>query len=377
MTHRLRLGFIGAGWWAAEYQMPWFAARDDVELVSVCRLGAAELAQVRDRFGFTHASEDYRDLLAQDLDAVVVASPHTLHFEHARAALVAGRHVMVEKPMCTRARDARELAALAEAKGLHVLVPQGWNFTPYVRAARALVNPTPQPPKGGAGTPLPLRGETGGGVGEPRHIACQMASALGDLMAGRPMAETEGQTFRPPASTWADPANAGGYGWGQLAHALGVMFALADVQPEAVFARMGRSPSGADYYDAITATFTNGATAAISGSATIPAPSGAQHDRSKGYQIDIRIFGTEGMLLFDIERERLEIRRDDGNNTVIPMQPGDGDYPASAPWQTFVDLVLGRTDDNPMDAALGVKVVELLEAAYRSGDSGSPIAVAS
>jgi len=59
------------------------------------------------------------------------------------------------------------------------------------------------------------------------------------------------------------------------------------------------------------------------------------------------------------------------------MQPGDGDYPASAPWQTFVDLVLGRTDDNPMDAALGVKVVELLEAAYRSGDSGSPIAVAS
>jgi predicted dehydrogenase len=367
-SKRVRLGFIGAGWWAAEYQMPWFAARDDVELVSVCRLGTAELAQVRDRFGFKHATEDYRELLAQDLDAVVVASPHTWHFEHAHAALEAGKHVMVEKPMCTRARDARELAALAEAKQLHVLVPQGWNFTQYVRAARALVNPTPRP--------LLLRGEAGGGVGEPRHIVCQMASALGDLMAGQPMVETEGQTFRPPASTWADPANAGGYGWGQLAHALGVMFALADVQPETVFARMGRSPSDADYYDAITATFSNGATAAISGSATIPKPSGAQHDRGKGYQMDIRIFGTEGALLLDIERERLEIRRDDGNDTIIPMQPGDGDYPASAPWQAFVDLALGRTDDNPMDAALGVKVVEMLEAAYRSADSGSPVVVA-
>jgi predicted dehydrogenase len=367
MTHRLRLGFIGAGWWAAEYQMPWFAARDDVELVSVCRLGAAELAQVRDRFGFAHTTEDYRDLLAQDLDAVVVASPHTLHFEHTTAALEAGKHVMVEKPMCTRACDAHALAALAEAKQLHVLVPQGWNFTPYVRAAKALVHPAPSP------GPSPM----GRGIGQVRHIVCQMASALGDLMGGRPMIETEGQTFRPPASTWADPANAGGYGWGQLAHALGVIFALADVQPASVFAHMGRSPTGADYYDAITATFTNGATAVISGSATIPKPSGAQHDRSKGYQIDIRIFGTEGILLLDIERERLEIRRDDGNNTLIPMQPGDGDYPASAPWQTFVDLALGRTDDNPMDASLGVKVVEVLEAAYRSADSGASIAIAS
>lgn len=347
---KLRLGFIGAGWWAAEYQMPWFAARDDVALVSVCRLGRDKLALVRDRFGFAHATEDYDELLQQELDAVVVASPHVLHYEHARAALEVGFHVMVEKPMCTRARDAHALAALAAAKGLHVLVPQGWNFTPYVRQARRLTQ--------------------AGEIGEVRHIVCQMASALGDLMAGQPMVETEGQTFRPPATTWADPARAGGYGWGQLTHALGVMFALANVQPATVTAQMGRSPSGADYYDAIVATFTNGATAAISGSATIPKPSGARHDRSKGYQIDIRIFGTEGMLLLDIERERLEIRRNDGRDTVIPMQPGDGDYPASAPWQAFVDLVLGRTDENPMPASLAAKTVEVLEAAYRSASEG-------
>lgn len=347
---KLRLGCIGAGWWAAEYQMPWFAARDDVALVSVCRLGKAELEQVQSRFGFAHATEDYRALLQQPLDAVVIASPHVMHFEHAAAAIEAGMHVMVEKPMATRAEDANVLAALAQQHKRHVLVPQGWNFTPYVREASRLTR--------------------AGAIGEPRHIVCQMASALHDLFAGEPMIETAAQTFRPPASTWADPQHAGGYSWGQLAHALGVMFALADIEPREVHAWMGRSPSGADYYDAITMRCTNGATAVISGSATIPKAAGAQHDRSKGYQMDIRIFGSEGMLLLDIERERCEIRRNDGNDAVIPMRAGDGDYPSSTPWQTFIDLVLGRSDDNPMPPALAAKTVVVLDAAHRSAREG-------
>jgi predicted dehydrogenase len=347
----MRLGFIGAGWWAAEYQMPWFAARDDVQLVSVCRLGKAELAQVQTRFGFTHATEDYRELLKQPLDGVVVASPHVMHYEHAAAALEAGLHVMVEKPMATRAGEAQALVDLARRHSKHVLVPMGWNFAPYVREASRLVQ--------------------AGVIGDPRHVICQMASALHDLMAGQPMAETTGQLFTPAASTWADPGRAGGYGWGQLVHALGVMFALADVVPQQVHAWMGQSPSGADYYDAITMQCTNGATAVISGSATIPKAAGAQNDRSKGYQIDIRVFGTEGMLLFDVERERCEIRRNDGNNIAIDVPAGD--YPASAPWQTFVELVLGRTNDNPMPPALAAKTVTVLEAAYRSARENAVI----
>ena len=58
MPTQARIGFIGAGWWATAIQLPFFAARDDVKLVGVCRLGAAELAQVRERFGFEHATED-------------------------------------------------------------------------------------------------------------------------------------------------------------------------------------------------------------------------------------------------------------------------------------------------------------------------------
>lgn len=340
--------------------MPWFATRADVDLVGVCRLGKAELDYVRSKFGFAFATEEYRALLTQDIDAVVVASPHAMHHEHALATLNAGKHVMVEKPMTVRAAHAREIRDLAREKGLHALVPQGWNFTRYVREAKALVNPLP--------TTGPSQRK--GSIGTTRHIVCQMASALGDLMAGQPMVETAGQHFRPPASTWADPKT-GGYGYGQLAHALGVMFALADVQPAEVSAFMGASPSGADYYDAITVRFANGATASISGSATIPKNS--SNDRSKGYQIDIRIFGSEGMLLLDVERERCEVRRNDGANTSIDMNAGDGDYPAAAPWETFIDLCLGRTQDNPMDAALGAKTIEVLEAAHRSASEGGRV----
>jgi predicted dehydrogenase len=351
MKPRARIGLIGAGWWASEIQLPFFAARDDVELAGVCRLGRPELELLRARFAIPFATEDYRALLAQELDGVIVASPHTLHFEHAHAALESGRHVLVEKPMTTRAAEARALIELARIQARQIVVPMGWSFTSYAQEARRLVR--------------------AGMLGEVRHVACQMASALGDLMGGQGLQEAADAMFRPPASTWADPAQSGGYGWGQLCHALGLLFTIADLVPRQVYALMGASPSGADYYDAITVRFANGATGAISGSATIPKPGGAQHDRSKGYQIDIRIFGTEGMLLLDIERERLVLRREDGQDFELPMAPGDGDYPATAPFPTFISICRGAPAENLAPGEVGLRTVEVLEAAYRSAAAGT------
>ena len=93
---------------------------------------------------------------------------------------------------------------------------------------------------------------------------------LADLFGGEPMLETRDHLFRPPASTWADPKRSGGYGWGQLTHGLGMLFRLVDLDPVRVFARMGLSPAGVDFYDAAVVEFGNGATMALSGSATVP-----------------------------------------------------------------------------------------------------------
>jgi predicted dehydrogenase len=350
---KARIGFIGAGWWATAVQIPYYKSRDDVELVGVCRLGKAELEQVQKQFDFKYATEDFRELVKLELDGVVVASPHVTHYEHAKAVLEQGLHALIEKPLAVRGADARELVALAKEKNKQIMIPQGWSFRPFAREARRLA---PQ-------------------LGEVRHLVCQMASALSDLMGGEPMIETEGATFRPPSSTWADPNRAGGYGWGQLCHALGLVFGTVILEPKEVFAWMGLSKAGVDYYDAINVRFSNGATGVISGAATLPKSSTDAVDL-KQYQIDIRIFGTEGVMLLDIERERLELRRNDGKNTIVPLQTGDGAYETYQPLERFVQICLGQTVDNDAPGEVAQRAVEVLEAAYKSARSGKVEAIA-
>ena len=75
---KARIGFIGAGWWATSNHMPLLAARHDVEMAAVCRLGADELAQVQQRFGFHMATQDFRELLEVDLDGGAVVAVRVL-----------------------------------------------------------------------------------------------------------------------------------------------------------------------------------------------------------------------------------------------------------------------------------------------------------
>jgi len=340
-TRKARVGVIGAGARAVVNHIPELKKNPDCEIVAVNRLGGKELAEVQRSFGIASGFEDFREMLEKiPMDGVVVASPHPLHFEHAKAALEKNCHVLVEKPMTTTAADARKLVALADAKRRAIVVPYGWNFKDWVEDARRLVS----------------------GVGRIEHVALQMANALDDLFAGRPMLETEGAMFRPPASTWADPKAAGGFGWGQLVHPLGLLFRIADLEPEAVFALTGKSPANVDYYDAAIVRFKGGATASLSGAATLP--------KGRPVQIDIRIFGSEGMLLLDIERERLELRRRDGKDEVIPLQAGDGAYQCDEPLRVLVDLCLGRQTLNPASGLVGQRAVEVLDAMYRSAASG-------
>jgi len=346
MSGKARIGVIGAGWWAVVNHIPVLQKLPDCAVVAVNRLGAAELAAVTEKFGIAAGYEDYRQMLAEvPMDGVVVSSPHTLHFEHAKAALEKGCHVLVEKPLTTSAADARALVALAREKGRQIVVPYGWNFQSFAAEARRLA----------------------AGVGKVEHVVLQMANALEDLFAGEPMIETEGAMFRPPPSTWADPKRAGGFGWGQLVHALGLMFRVVDIEPVEVFAMTGASKAGVDYYDAAAVRFAGGATGSVSGAATLP--------KGRPVQIDLRVFGSEGMLVLDIERERVELRRRDGRDEVIALAPGAGGYECESPLRVFVDICNGKPVENPADGTVGARAVEVLDAMYRSAASGRAEAV--
>jgi predicted dehydrogenase len=349
---KARLGVIGAGWWATANYLPLLAKRDDVELAAVCRLGAAELRQVQERFGIPFATESAEVLVNRPgLDGVLVTSPHTLHHTHARLALQCGLHVLCDKPMCTRAEHAIELVRLARANALHLLVPYGWHYKPFIQEARRWLEQK--------------------AIGEVQYVLCHMASPIRDLLQGKQFSTEDvsgqagGSLFQPDPRTWADPAIAGGgYGHAQLSHSSGMLFWLTDLVPESVFALMSAPDARVDLYDALSVRFASGAIGTISGAGTVPPMGSAQ------FQVDLRLFGSEGMLLLDCERARLELRRHDGRSERLELAPNAGEYTCDGPPNNFVDLILGRTTVNGSPGEPAMRSVQLLDAAYRSAVSG-------
>lgn len=345
LGRKLKVGLIGAGSWAVANHLPVLRARPDVELTAVVRPGAAELRKVKEAFGFEHAFEDYRALLdLPELDAVIVASPHRMHAEHAKAALRRGCHVMVEKPMATSAQEANELIDVAKQANRQILVPYGWNFQPYFRRAHQLVEQ--------------------GRIGTIRHVVAQMATPIEDLMSGGQLQGTENEMFRPESATWTTKGS-GGYGWGQLVHLLGGMFYVSGLAPREVFATLGLSDIGTDLYNALAVQFSSGATGSISGSASLPPGS--------PFQVDIRLFGTEGCLLLDVERERLWLRRLDGDDEQMDIAAGSGAYTCEAPVNAFVDLCLGKPVENCGSGLVGMRSVQVVEAMLQSAESRRPV----
>lgn len=343
MSGRLRIAVAGAGWWATANHLPVLAADPRVELTGVCRLGAAQLKQVQDTFGIPYASESFDAMMAEaPMDALVVTSPHALHAEQAMAAIGAGKHVLVEKPLAMTGDEARAVERAAAEKGVVTLVPYGWNFKPFFARAKALVDQ--------------------GGIGRIRHVSAVMASPIGDLMSGSDMAGTEDAMFRPDPVMWSD-AETGGYGYGQLVHLLGALFYLVDLQPRRVGAMTNTGQSRADLFDALAVTFDDGATAAISGAAGVP--------HGKPFQVDIRLYGDDGMLLIDVERERVALSRHDGADVSLDIAAGEGAYECIEPVRRFVSLCLGEDVENPADASIGRKAIEVVDAMHRSARTGT------
>ncbi len=111
-----------------------------VELVAVCRRDPARLAKATARWSGVAGSTDYRELLARpDIDAVTIATHWREHFAVARDALLAGKHVLLEKPMAETSAQCRELVELAAAQTNFLMVGHVCRFDPRVVQAREAV----------------------------------------------------------------------------------------------------------------------------------------------------------------------------------------------------------------------------------------------
>jgi predicted dehydrogenase len=336
---RVRVGAIGAGWWATSNHFPLLAAREDVELVGVCGLGPG-LGAIRDEFGFGMATESINELLDSGLDAVVVTTPHDLHFDVATRALERGLHVLCEKPMTLRADQAWSLVESTRRAGTHLLVPYGWNYKPFTVEAKRILD--------------------AGLVGEIQFALCHMASPTRGLFGGDPshMLQRWDSTTKPELSTWADPRHGGGYAHGQVSHSTALFFWLTGLRASTVAGRVANAGAQVDLFDAAVVRFDGGALGSLSGAATL-----ADGDK---YQVDLRIFGSEGVLMIDAERERVSLRRYDGQRIEVPIAEGEGEYECLVPPARFIELITGASTENNSTADVAARSVELIEGLLRS-----------
>jgi predicted dehydrogenase len=140
----LRIGVIGVGALALRGILPHLSqqdVKDRVTLGALCDpvLERAEAAAALHEVPQAFASVD--EMLAEaDIDAVTVASPIGLHYEHCRSALEAGKHVHVNKTMTTTVREADELIALAGHRQLRLVASPGDVLLPQVARTRELID---------------------------------------------------------------------------------------------------------------------------------------------------------------------------------------------------------------------------------------------
>jgi predicted dehydrogenase len=135
----VRVGVVGLGYWGPNLARN-FAGMPGADLRWCSDLSPARRERLAPQFPSARFTDRLEDLLEDpDLDAVVLATSVPTHFELARRALEAGKHVFVEKPLAQSAAEARELAALAESTGRTLMVGHLLRFHPGVIKLRELI----------------------------------------------------------------------------------------------------------------------------------------------------------------------------------------------------------------------------------------------
>ncbi|MFP4261518.1 MAG: Gfo/Idh/MocA family protein [Opitutales bacterium] len=148
MEEPLRLLFIGCGGIMNAHLRAIKEHPGAFDLVGVCDPSEAGRAALLESYGkqvprFSD-HEAMLDVMTDKADAVIIGTPHFLHYPQAVAAVEAGLPCLVEKPICNNLGEARKLQALAAERGVTVMAGQTKRYTPFARYARRWVGETPE-----------------------------------------------------------------------------------------------------------------------------------------------------------------------------------------------------------------------------------------
>ena len=135
----VRVGVIGTGAISQVVHVPIFAEREDVDLVAVADADEHKAEALSKRFDVPHVLSTRETIARTDLDAIVICTPNHLHEEMAIAALEAGKHVYVERPLATSSAGAQRVVDTAEREGKILVVGMPHRVRPGVAALRNFI----------------------------------------------------------------------------------------------------------------------------------------------------------------------------------------------------------------------------------------------
>jgi predicted dehydrogenase len=136
----IRTAVIGTGS-ISDFHLKSYARHPDAELVAVCDLNAERARQKADQFGAAKSYSDYKELLADpDIDAVSVCTWNNTHAEISIAALRAGKHVLVEKPLCTTVEEALRIQEAVKETGKQLMIGYVRRYDPNARLLKEFVD---------------------------------------------------------------------------------------------------------------------------------------------------------------------------------------------------------------------------------------------
>ncbi len=139
MDNRVNIALVGAGYWGQKL-LPNFWAAPQARVRMVCDIHAENRGEVQRKFPEIATGESFEALIADpELDAVVIATPLATHFSLAKAALAAGKHVWVEKPLALKLEEAHKLVQLARVKKRVLFVDHTFLYDPAVTIIREMI----------------------------------------------------------------------------------------------------------------------------------------------------------------------------------------------------------------------------------------------
>lgn len=278
------------------------------------------------------AYHDHHELLKTDIDGVVIVTPHGLHYQHVRDSLLAGKHVLCEKPLVTQPAQARDLIALAESRQRLVMISYQQALLSTHRYARQQV----------------------------------VSGALGDILA---CTVHISQHWGVSPTAWRTGAlGEGGFLIDTGNHFVDLLLHLTGMTPEAVCAMIDKDGQAVDIITGALIRFNGGRVASLAAVGRGPA---FWH---------ITIVGTKGMIeLNDLDSVR-HIGADDyrgwiGTERRDLVPPKDRMPATTTPDAEFV-AAIRRNDLGASDAHRGLAVAELTQAIYESArQGGSPVTI--